>query len=97
MPAIWEQEFVLRAFVSYEVDLHFCHLVREIDNLLHGLKSFDYYNSFLSLKKAKTLFEFCKFFVMVIGILQRPWVRLKGSFLLNATLVCKVTFGLIKV
>ena len=38
---------------------------------------------------------FENFFVMVIGILQSAWVRLKGSFLPNATLVCKVTSGLV--
>ena len=34
---------------------------------------------------------FWKFVEAVIGILQRPWVRLKGYFLPNATLLSKVT------
>ena len=60
-------------------------------------QSFDYDSRLLGLIKDETLFESSKFFVMVTCILQKPWVRLKGSSLPNATLVCKVTSGLVKV
>ena len=59
-------------------------------------QSFDYDISLLGMKKDETLFEFfCN------GHSHPPEamgaVRLKGSFLPNATLVCKVPSGLVKV
>ena len=46
------------------------------------------------MKKAETLVGLLKIYCNGIGILQGQWVRLKGSFLPNDTLVCKVTSGM---
>ena len=43
------------------------------------------------MKKAETNVGLLKICCNGKGILQRPWVRLKGSFLPNDTVVCKVT------
>ena len=46
------------------------------------------------MKKADTLVAFLKVCCNGIGILQRPWLRLNGSFLPNDTFICKVNFGM---